>query len=123
MQGERILPYYIYHLPARDDIYLRNAINMLYKVVRTLFYEIQVTYNPKYEKWKDRFSESVFELLYKKNYDVAEHLYFILSSCTPMDKRQNENPLELKNDFNFEDMCDLYEQSLYTCEGIFVSGK
>lgn len=64
-----------------DDIYLRNAINMLYKVVGTLFYEIQVTYNPKYEKWKDRFSESVFELLYKKNYDVAEHLYFILSSC------------------------------------------
>ncbi|WP_448784122.1 hypothetical protein [Blautia sp.] len=64
-----------------DDIYLRNAINMLYKVVGTLFYEIQVTCNPKYEKWKDRFSESVFELLYKKNYDVAEHLYFILSSC------------------------------------------
>ena len=64
-----------------DDIYLRNAINMLYKIVGTLFYEIQVTYNSKYEKWKDRFSESVFELLYKKNYDVAEHLYFILSSC------------------------------------------
>lgn len=64
-----------------DEIYLRNAINMLYKVVGTLFYEIQVTYNPKYEKWKDRFSESVFELLYKKNYDVAEHLYFVLSSC------------------------------------------
>lgn len=64
-----------------DDIYLRNAINMLYKIVGTLFYEIQVTCNPKYEKWKDRFSESVFELLYKKNYDVAEHLYLILSSC------------------------------------------
>ena len=64
-----------------DDVYLRNAINMLYKVVGTLFYEIQVIYNPKYEKWKDRFSESVFELLYKKKYDVAEHLYFILSSC------------------------------------------
>ena len=30
-----------------------------------------------------------------------------------------ENPLEIKNDFIFEDMCDLYEQSLYTCEGIF----
>lgn len=64
-----------------DDIYLRNAINMLYKVVGTLFYEIQVAYNPKYEKWKDRFSESVFELLCKKNYDVSEHLYYILSSC------------------------------------------
>lgn len=64
-----------------DDIYLRNAINMLYKVVGTLFYEIQVAYNPKYEKWKDRFSENIFELLCKKNYDVAEHLYFILSNC------------------------------------------
>lgn len=64
-----------------DDIYLRNAINMLYKVVGTLFYEIQVMYNPKYEKWKDRFSESIFELLCNKNYDVAEHIYFILSSC------------------------------------------
>ena len=64
-----------------DDIYLRNAINMLYKVVGTLFYELQVTYNPKYEKWKDRFSESIFELLCKKNYNVAEHLYFVLSSC------------------------------------------
>ena len=64
-----------------DDIYLRNAINMLYKIVGTLFYEIQVAYNPKYEKWSDNFGEAVFELLCKKNYDVAEHLNFILSSC------------------------------------------
>lgn len=66
---------------ATDDIYLKNAINMLYKVVGTLFYEIQVKHNPQYDKWKDRLSESVFELLCKKNYDVAEHLYFILSCC------------------------------------------
>lgn len=64
-----------------DEIYLRNAINMLYKVVGTLFYEIEVAYNPKYEQWKDKFNDCIFELLCKKNYDVAEHLYYILSSC------------------------------------------
>lgn len=64
-----------------DDIYLRNAINMLYKLVGTMFYEVQVAYNVKYEKWKDKFNDIIFELLCKKNYDVTEHLYFILSSC------------------------------------------
>ena len=43
-------------------------------------------------------------------------MYYLYSSTN---KRKNENPLEIKNDFIFEDMCDLYEQSLYTCEGIF----
>ena len=64
-----------------DDIYLRNAINMLYKVIGTLFYEIQVAYNPKNEKWNKALSDMAFDLLCEKNYDVAEHLYFILSSC------------------------------------------
>ena len=50
---------------------------------------------------------------------IKRYLMYFHCVTTPMDKRQNENPLELKNDFNFEDMCDLYEQSLYTCEGIF----
>lgn len=64
-----------------DDIYLRNAINMLYKVIGTLFYEVQIAYNPKNEKWNKALSDMAFDLLCEKNYDVAEHLYFILSSC------------------------------------------
>lgn len=64
-----------------DDIYLRNAINMLYKVVGTLFYEIQVVNNPRYEKWNNALSDIAFDLLCNKNYDVAEQFYFILSSC------------------------------------------
>lgn len=63
-----------------DEIYLRNAINMLYKVVCTLFYEIQLAYNPKYEKWHISLANIGFELLQNKNYDVAEQIYFILSS-------------------------------------------
>lgn len=64
-----------------DDVYLRNAINMLYKIVGTLFYEIQVAYNSKYDKWNKALSDIAFDLLCDKNYDVAEQLYFILSSC------------------------------------------
>lgn len=64
-----------------DDVYLRNAINMLYKIVGTLFYEIQVAYNSKYDKWNKALSDIAFDLLCEKNYDVAEQLYFILSSC------------------------------------------
>lgn len=63
-----------------DEAYLRNAINMLYKVVCTLFYEIQVTYNPKYEKWHINLGNIGFDFLQNKNYDVAEQIYFILSS-------------------------------------------
>ena len=64
-----------------DEIYLRNAINMLYKVACTLFYEVQIAYNPKYEKWHISLGNIGFDLLQNKNYDVAEQLYFILSSC------------------------------------------
>ena len=64
-----------------DDVYLRNAINMLYKIVGTLFYEIQVAHNSKYDKWNKALSDIAFDLLCDKNYDVAEQLYFILSSC------------------------------------------
>lgn len=63
-----------------DEIYLRNAINMLYKVVCTLFYEVQLEYNPKYEKWHISLGNIGFDLLQNRNYDVAEQLYFILSS-------------------------------------------
>ncbi|MCM1221017.1 MAG: hypothetical protein NC548_41685 [Lachnospiraceae bacterium] len=63
-----------------DEIYLRNAINMLYKMVCTLFYEIQLAYNPKYEKWHSTLGDIGFGLLQNKNYDVAEQIYFILSS-------------------------------------------
>lgn len=63
-----------------DEIYLRNAINMLYKIVCTLFYEVQLSYNPKYEKWQTSLGNIGFDFLQNKNYDVAEQLYFILSS-------------------------------------------
>ena len=54
---------------------------MLYKVACTLFYEVQIAYNPKYEKWHISLGNIGFDLLQNKNYDVAEQLYFILSSC------------------------------------------
>ena len=63
-----------------DEIYLRNAINMLYKIVCTLFYETQLAYNPKYENWHISLGNIGFSLLQNKNYDVAEQIYFILSS-------------------------------------------
>ena len=63
-----------------DEIYLRNAINMLYKIVCTLFYEVQLAYNPKYEKWHNSLGNIGFDLLQNRNYDVAEQIYFILSS-------------------------------------------
>lgn len=63
-----------------DEIYLRNAINMLYKIVCTLFYETQLAYNPKYENWHISLGDIGFALLQNKNYDVAEQIYFILSS-------------------------------------------
>lgn len=47
---------------------------------------------------------------------IKRHLMYFHCVTTPIDNRKNEDLLELKNDFNFEDMCDLYEQSLYTCE-------
>lgn len=63
-----------------DEIYLRNAINMLYKIVCTLFYEVQLAYNPEYEKWQVSLGNIGYDLLQNKNYVVAEQIYFILSS-------------------------------------------
>lgn len=64
-----------------DDIYLRNAIDMLYKIVCTFFYEVQLTFNPTYDKWNTCLSNIAFDLLHEKNYVVAEQIYFIMSSC------------------------------------------
>lgn len=64
-----------------DDIYLRNAINMLYKIVCTIFFEVQQMFNPQYDKWNECLSNIAFDLLQDKNYVVAEQVYFIMSSC------------------------------------------
>lgn len=66
---------------ATDDIYLRHAINMLYKIVCTLFYETQVEYNAKYDKWIEGLGNIAFDLLNNKNYEVAEQIYLSLSNC------------------------------------------
>lgn len=63
-----------------DEVYLRYAIDMLYKIICTLFYELQLTHNPKYEKWNLVLSNIAFDLLQKKNYEVAEQIYLIMSS-------------------------------------------
>lgn len=74
---------------------------------------------------QDEKNAQLDEVALIKRYDrfmkVLINRYLIYFHCvtTPIDKRENTNPLEKKNDFIFEDMCDLYEQTLYTCEGIF----
>lgn len=50
---------------------------------------------------------------------IERYLMYYHCVVIPMDKRKDDNPLELVSDFIFEDMRDLYKQSLYTCEGIF----
>lgn len=50
---------------------------------------------------------------------IKRYLMYYHCVVTPMDRREDDNPLELVNDFIFEDMRDLYKQSLYTCEGFF----
>jgi len=50
---------------------------------------------------------------------IKRYLMFYHCVITPINKRKYENPMELKTNFDFEDMCDLYEQSLYICEGMY----
>lgn len=64
-----------------DDVYLKKAINMLYKVIGALFYEIQVQFDDRCKEWNDVFNDIAFKLLCRKNYDVAEHYYNMLSRC------------------------------------------
>ena len=64
-----------------DDEYLKKSINVLYKVVGALFYEIQMQLDPKYEEWKHAFFSIAFKLLCNENYCVAQHFYYRLSKC------------------------------------------
>lgn len=66
-------------LETKDD-YLQHSINALYRIVCTLFYEVQNKLNDTDEKWISGVANIGFELLQKRNYEVAEHIYLILSS-------------------------------------------
>lgn len=59
---------------------------------------------------------------YNRYMEILISRYIMYYTCviTPIDKR-NKVQVALSLDFNFEDMCDLYKESLYTCEGIYES--
>lgn len=101
-----------------NNILFGISTNLLGIIVTVSF--VQYFIDKQNEK-QARQEEATLIKRYDRFMEVLIRRYLMYFHCvtTPMDKRQNENPLELKNDFNFEDMCDLYEQSLYTCEGIF----
>ena len=52
---------------------------------------------------------------------LTRYLMYLNCVTTPIERRSKNNPLRLSFQFEFEDMCDLHKQSLYTCEGIFES--
>ncbi len=72
-------------------------------------------------------SEYREENLKIKRYDrfmsvlLTRYLMYFNCVTTPMERRSENDPLRLSSQFEFEDMCDLHKQSLYTCEGIFES--
>ncbi|WP_416860648.1 hypothetical protein [Helicobacter ganmani] len=57
---------------------------------------------------------------YDRFMNVLMIRYSMYLNCvvTPIKRRSTINPLKLSSQFEFEDMCDLYERSLYLCEGI-----
>lgn len=73
---------------------------------------------------KDEHSEENLKI---KRYDrfmnilLTRYLMYLNCVTTPIERRSKNNPLRLSSQFKFEDMPDLYKQSLYTCEGIFES--
>ena len=58
---------------------------------------------------------------YDRFAEVLINRYLMYYNCvtSPMGKRHDQDPLQMKNIFPFEDMCDMYKQSLYMCEGVF----
>ena len=74
---------------------------------------------------QDEQEEKAAEIATIKRYDrfmtvlIDRYIMFYNSVITPIEKRMNYNPLEVRNEFSFEDMHDMYKQSLYMCEGIY----
>lgn len=64
-----------------DQSYIYHAIDVLYKIVCTLFYEIQVSFNASYYEWKDKLNEIGFDFLLDKKYEVAKQIYLCMSNC------------------------------------------
>ena len=52
---------------------------------------------------------------------IIRYLMYFNCVITPIERRNEINPLRLSSQFEFEDMCDLYKCSLYLCEGISKS--
>lgn len=52
---------------------------------------------------------------------ITRYLMYFNCVTVPIEKRGEDSPLRVSSQFEFEDMCDLHEQSLYTCEGTFES--
>lgn len=50
---------------------------------------------------------------------IDRYLMYFFCITTPINERKAKDPLEIRDDFNFDDMCDLYEKSMYLCEGVF----
>lgn len=69
-----------------EPAYITGAIDLLYKLVLTLSYEICEKYNEKdNKKWVDKFMEISFNLLKDKKYIVSKHIHKILSKCNFID--------------------------------------
>lgn len=101
-----------------NDILIGLATNLLGIIVTVSFVQYFIDR-------QDEQQERVEEIETIKRYDrlmtVLIERYVMYFNCitTPIIKRRGSNLLVINSDFIFEDLCDMYEQSLYTCEGAF----
>lgn len=101
-----------------NNILIGVATNLLGIIVTVSFVQYFID---KQDERQARLEEAALIKRYDRFMEVLINRYLMYFHCvtTPIDKRINGNPLELNNNFKFEDMCDLYEKSLYICEGVF----
>ncbi|BCZ48123.1 hypothetical protein psyc5s11_41900 [Clostridium gelidum] len=74
---------------------------------------------------QDEKQERIEEIASIKRYDrlmlilIKKYVMYFNYVITPMEKRAGFNHLDLKTDFLFEDMCDMYVQTLENCDALF----
>lgn len=102
-----------------NNILIGLGTNLLGIIVTVSFVQYFIDKQDKEEERKEEIAEI-------KRYDrfmsilILRYSQYVHCVITPINKRFTFDPLILKEDFQLEDMCDMYKQSLYLCSGCYV---
>lgn len=112
-----------------DDVYIENALIILAKVEFTLFYELINSLGEEYCKMLCALGNIGFEFLYKEEYEIAEHIYLLLSKSKNLERSDllmyninYLNALKQQGKIRFDDK-EIKQLDVSASESIYKLGK